>query len=726
MGYHYKYLQSNFSGGQLDPMIESNLNNGLRAIGVKESYNTIHNTNKTISRRPGVKYQKCMLRQDNLYGHTNAVVVTPIGNMGMVIFSPIIMDDPYSPISIVYEGRLYQAHGNLGVFNSTSVFNGPLKTATYKNYLFVAGDYIDLCAIFRFDYDNGSDTWSFDLFYNKDAWILPEGMDKTSKFNDVCIAGGRLFFAVGNRLFASTTRNTAYDNQKEEDADDNPVFWEGFPKWFINYTMFEETHLTSPDEVNPDNPGAVSEDIKILINDDHAIEVIETDMYASDIQWIAYIGRIIVATQYGIFISTSQEISPNSFDLVLTSTIGSSSLHAQVVNNQLVFTSYDRTRLYVGSFSYESQGLQVIEISTSVKNLIYDRIKHFEAFDYPEISVYVATEDGDNYFCQPTFESDSLVWSWSQWQLAYHEDNQFWFDYFFVDKTESEPVMYCFLKDKTRSDNSQFMYLCKLQWQIVYDKDKNKDKYYLDYQTVFDYAHDTNMFEYIESEVPGTPNQLRIDLAQVPYTKDGVLANLMALAFGKTTVVIKRRVSDDIEEFAYSVHDDCIAELDTNTLRTVITVPNVVLNKDENEHLRQFIVTIGFPFTTRITLFKPLLPNNSGVALWSRHGILSIAVKVFHSFGGSLLIGGEKVASFPYFYFGKDVYNDNQISPETKLLYSNTGIIELRNPAYSVAEHILQDGTKFVQEDDIGFVADEIYPFNLMAISIDFNVTETT
>ena len=54
MGATSRQIQADFSSGEIDPMVEANLNLPYRANGLKESYNTLHLPNATVSKRPGL------------------------------------------------------------------------------------------------------------------------------------------------------------------------------------------------------------------------------------------------------------------------------------------------------------------------------------------------------------------------------------------------------------------------------------------------------------------------------------------------------------------------------------------------------------------------------------------------------------------------------------------------------------------------------------------------
>ncbi|MFA6935074.1 MAG: hypothetical protein WCR70_07375 [Sphaerochaetaceae bacterium] len=672
MGASYRYIQTDFSAGQLDPMIEANLNFAYKQVGLKQSLNTVHNVNHTASKRPGTTI---IASGAGLVGPDDGKATIQLPARG---YADAGSGGEYVNI---YFGDCGQTRNFFLLYNDAKIdlaslvgAAGPFQTAVYQNFLFVVGKNIKLCKIIKF-----TGTYSAAgvltavtaqlLFGNADPsvdtiqaadWVLPGGLDANSSFSSICFAEGHLLVSAGNALFISRSRVAG---TLEEDATT------GFPKWTINFTLF--------DTVNGEP----------VIYATHGIEIRENDMYGSRIMWIAYIGRVIVATESAIFMSTEQAISPLTFDLVLTSYHGSSPTQPEIVANMIVYSSTDRKKLYSGVFDYDSQGLIITDMTSTVRNAFNKRIQGFWSFDYPEISIYAATEDGKIYFCQPTSSSSSgYIYSWSEWQMpslgsAYKRKAQCFFLNRSLDGTSK---VYMLMGSPTYGH-----IVLKIDWADVYDVNTGSG--------ILDFAKE---FTGSSPEV-AIGNELMTITPALPVI--GATGDTKATAF----------VTYDSETRVYQG-----LQLSSNGTYEVPVPPDYISGDD-------ITIRIGFGFTARFLLFRQLLPNNSGTALSSKYSIKEISVKLFHSFAGYLEIGGVKTADFPMLYYGEDQYSDSIIDPTTLEPYCRTGTLIIKNPCYAVSERdAVDNSSSVVVESDIAIVADSPYPFNLMAVGIYYNITE--
>lgn len=166
--------------------------------------------------------------------------------------------------------------------------------------------------------------------------------------------------------------------------------------------------------------------------------------------------------------------------------------------------------------------------------------------------------------------------------------------------------------------------------------------------------------------------------------------------------------------FPFSLYADKITEINEDSAMLTIypsagqgSLFNPKRGTDET-----FTATIGVPYEMKIGLLQQLLPNNSGTALRSKHSIDRLQLQVFRSFGGSIYAKGSLVKDLLFLMYGKDAFSTGGIDPNTQLPYCFTGIVSVDNPVQNT------------EEDEIEIVSDTPYPFNLMAVSIKYNITE--
>ena len=704
MGAPYRQLQSDFSAGQIDQMVEANVNLPYKQIGLRESYNTIHNSNRTVSKRPGTKYKNSFAGNQNLSSATIRVK----GNH--------FLDIP--EVEFLFDASHSYIVSSLGVFEDpiTVGFYGPYQTAVYEDYLFIVGESVPLIRIFQFKlvYDDPE-------YGENDIYIVPKTLDfatwknrpsfikaATDSFSSIMIAGGRLFLAKGNKFCYSRIKVLGV---LEEDNN-------GFPTWMLDFSLssplnFVKGYLVggefyyhaAGDEGDqiPVDPSMIyvdlasnknykwdgtdyvqtTEEPRYYVDVSYAYEGIDNDLRSSEIVWIANLGRVVVATKNGLFISTTQNIDPTSFDLVQVSSYGSSDIQPAYVANMVVFLSTDRKKLYCAYFSSESQGLIVNEITANSRDAFFAGIKEFWAFDYPEISAYAATEDGKLYYCQPVFSGDNILFAWSQWRLPS--------DLSVIDiaKTESYYAPFNDVWMAVKCPNNKIAVL-SVDFHESYDDDTRRPMLDLMVSTHVS-RQASNVFT-----INNVPNLGTSEKYTVFLTPQGVVK--------PAPLVIRGLVC--------------------NNGSLTVTVPRTATSFfHDNGDLKALFITYGVEYTTRMTLFQQILPNNSGIALSSKHNLKDVTVMVYRSFGGYLEVAGRKAADLPYLKYGQNVYSV-PYDFTTQGPYAYTGVLRLTNPRYIGQYNADNNARDMVEDDRTAIVHDSPFPFNLMAVSSGYIITE--
>ena len=690
----YRLLQSDFSGGQIDPMAAANLNMGARMVGLRESLNTVHNTTRTVSKRPGtMKYTSSQDMEGFLGQDGTATMQLANGKSVMFIFAG-------SYLYANYDGVAQEIHLPDVVQDWEAMKGGPYKIACYQNFLYVVGPRIRLAVVLMITAGAGQITAT----EIRGRWGVKPSCAQTEdvSFSSVCLANGRLFLTRENVVYASRIR-VAGTEGLVEDSD-------GFPRWTLDFRLYDE--VTTVDSEG--NPFVTKE-----IYASHAIEVRENDMYSSRIQWIANMGRIIVGTESAIFMSTSQEISPLSFDLVLTSSYGSCEIQPTVVSNMLLFIGSDRRKIHFAYFNSDNAGLVVGDASAERRNLFSGFVKGIWAFDYPELSVYVITEDRRMLFSQPVYSDTGLMFGWSEWDFP-----GFFPTAFFIERRTEQPYnRICMSYERFGSvAGDQFLTIC---WEAPYDDSTARPK--MDLMVTQDdpdldmhiglhqvtincplHPEGCTAFIYAENVAPMVFRNNRggeVHTFTIPGEIEGL--NSWVITVGGS------QYPD--ENTFYNTKVDALAVLIETGLEGEIT---------GSGRLRTDLkITVGLEYETRIGLFQQLLPNNSGVALTSKHRIREISLSLFRSFGGSLEVAGRKVEELQYLKYGHSFYSASMYDFATKGAYQYTGAMRITNPRYMGLDADNQD-RDVLEEDKVVIVADGPFPFNLMAVSINYILTE--
>ena len=747
MGATYRQIQADFSSGEIDPMVEANLNLPYRANGLKESYNTLHLPNATVSKRPGL-IREILASFGSISSHdswTPVEVQMESGETCIVFLGAtarVILD------GVFYDVPIYASEEE-GETETIALSAQLRHVAVYQQYIFISypEDTTTGILMLKIEKDSAAGVRVYKPATEYAANLqFPDDIGACTR--PLYVSNGRLLIGTKNVLNASMQRTEA---QKESDT--------GFPTWILNFNLADWTYnwtynystttndgyevsetivYQSFDETPPDDPFTKPEGIqqrirvirketsstkweeytvtenyaygKVYITDivlrsvndtgeveahtsetypdkqaypnnpdieknntpdpqpTHAIQVRENDMYGASIKWITSAGRVIVGTETAIHIAVDQYLDPQTFDLVITSYTGTSALQPKLLNQFVIFTSSDRKKLYMAIYSDESKGLMITEATANVKHLFLSGIKDYFISDNPYRVIYVLTNDNECRVCIPNFGSDgSVSFAWSTWDFGVSHPEYICFDR----RAENEQKTYFIMKDE--STGKGWIYTLDYREPYLYGvKDTDLLLDYADIQTV--------------KNARGS-----VDLSS-PFLKSYETVDVMlTYADGKQAV---------LRDCPITVNSDGTYSVAINYERTDL------------ENTADVTMKVGRAYETRIAFFQQLLPNNAGVALMTRHSIDKLFLKIYRSQGGSVWANGAKIADLLQLEFGIDVYNDNSINPLTDTPYTFSGTYTIDNPIQNV------------EEDNLSIITADPYPFNLMAISMKYTLTE--
>lgn len=759
MPVQYRLIQSDFSGGEIDPLAMLNLNSGLRSIGVRESINFLHLQSGAISKRNSSEIAYRL--SDNYGGKAAAVLSMQLPDRNLSI---IFMADEASTY-MIYDGEtapriLHAESDGLTAIHKGSHFavyqnhivevNSRMKPMLYE--IAVSGDDISVTVTRpeKWEYSSYPSSCAFAqgrLFLAFRNTVIasrtPDGDEprffdftladyeyeyilESDKLEGKVVSGslkedhyGLLYFRGENRLTESSLEPLDYAGAKalpgcyrevytmavygetksetilEVNSKGERIVQEYSRKEYTITRNFTEgiadtesiickTYVTKKDGVSvnlittesvssfPDSEyyfsskgtyGAGNTPVKVsfryqnespLVYSDHAIENTESDMYGSQIQWIANLGRIIVATNNSLFISTSDTISPETFDLTPTAYIGSSSLQPKILSNMLIWAGLDRKKLYAAVYSYEAQGLQTMELTASAYHLFRNGISQFEVADTPQLSIYVMTDDGNLRICSLIQTANGTMSPWGTWTFPLPVD------YVYVFRTAYGNTLY--ISEGT-------------------DCVRIKDR------AIYDYGEDSTglIMDHIQELDAGLSSEIAIPGASVYENADEIGIIIHDLTDSSITDYVSRRAK--------------VADGKLQVRRT----------SKQKDHLLH--VTIGITYSSSISMFTPVLPSNSGSSLMSYHSVSRIDISLYKSLGGEVHTQSNGKLYIKQLVFGNSRYTDSFLDDNGKPL-SFTGVYGIDNP------------TTTTREDNITIVSKDPYPFNVMAVAQTIRITE--
>ena len=742
MAASYRMIQADFSSGEIDPMVEANVNLPYRANGLKESYNTLHLPNATVSKRPGlIREIEASFGAIGEHDAWTPVEIQMESGETCILFlgesARVILD------GVFYDVPIYASEEE-GETETIELAPSLRHTAVYQQYIFIS-----------YPEDTETGILMLHVVKNKTEGIrvykpsseIAENIvfpsDIGACTRPLYVSNGRLIIGSKNVFNASRQRT---ERMKESET--------GFPTWILDftlsdyqydwvysysgttadgYTVSEKIVYRSFDEEPPEDPmtkkDGIQQRIRVISKDSqewtvtetyaygevsitdirlkttnssgeaeihtsetypdksvyetaepeisktdtpdvqstHAIQVRENDMYGSSIKWITSAGRIIVGTETAIFIAVDQYLDPKTFDLVPTSQTGTSAQQPKILNQLVVFTSADRKRLYIGIYNDEIKGLQILEATANVKHMFLSGIKDYFIADNPYRVIYVITDDGECRVCIPVFTSEGGInFAWSTWDFGIGKVEYIAFDR----RAEKEQKTYFIMRD---ADGKGWIYTLDYREPYLYGvKDTDLLLDYADIQTV-----------------KNTRGSVSISS---PFLKHySTLEAMLTYADGRQVVL-----------------RDCPVTVDDEGNATVL----IDFRRTDIPETDDVTMKIGAVYVTRIALFQQILPNNSGVALVSRHSIEKLFLQIYRSQGGTVYAGDAKIADILQLQYGKDLYNNNSTNPLTGAPYTFSGVYSIDNPVQNV------------EEDNLSIVSDDPYPFNLMAVSMKYNLTE--
>lgn len=703
MGAPYRQLQSDFSAGQIDEMVEANINLPYKQIGLRKSFNTIHNANRTVSKRPGTTYRE--LFYERLVGigpFYSATLTLPSGE----------------DISVFGSRRglaIYTDGGNtLAEFDDMQRrwnLQPPYSVAVYNNFLFVVGKNIPLVTVIEF-YISGGNIAIRNRSFNINTWNNKPScvVDGTTTFDSCMIAGGRLFLSKGVKYFYSRIR---VPGMLEEDSD-------GFPTWMMDFSLndvlniqkfwvsngvkYNHESCEAGDELLPrkgiiytdaesgqkykwngDEYEETDEDGNIYIDSSYGFEGMDNDMNSSKILWMAYLGRVIMATENGLFMSTSQGIDPTTFDMTRASSYGSCEVEPTIVANFLFFLSSDRKKIYGAYFSSDYQGLVVVETTANCREFFSKTIENFSAYDYPELSIYAITPEGKLFYCQPTVSGSSFVFAWSEWEIA-----------------PSSPVIRTI---KVKTEEAPFYQICLMVMGPTVSNLDVVNLLSIDFNDPYSDDSGFPMLDY-KCTVHTESSESNVVTISDEYDQDMIFTAFI------------RPAGEDISPLV-------LRNIPYTGGQMTMTIPRSVTELfEDNGDLKALDITYGVEYVSRMTLFQQILPNNSGIALSSKHNLKDISVMTYRSFGGYLEVAGRKIEDLPYLKFGRDTYSATVYDFTKDGSYNYTGVLRMTNPRYIGPYNADNNVRDMVEDDRVAIVHDRPFPFNLMAVSLGYIITE--
>lgn len=708
----YTNLQSSFASGELDPLLDASIDSALRRVGLRESINTYHLPTGAVRKRPSSEF----LYEGAKINFQNKVEIQlPEGSVNLLFTENSIYIDFMDNISIkslgetlnhsescfaVYRNKVIETNRNYPLKEYVIIVNGQnvdisWSTPTLVNYKHanpytctIANgrlllSYKDIITASRspeagstrfydFTLSENDYTWTLEATTTINGWNYKETnyMKNTTGFIDnvvlkELIKKVRVYSRTESRPISPKPSNEPFNEDvfveytiTDNYSEGNLFITDAIKKEEKNGIITRKSTESYPD-ILPVGLSYAKENERtvpfVLVS--HGAELIENDMYTTEIVWMASLGRLIVGTKQAIFISTEEVITPQTFDLRVSSYIGCAKMQPRILHNELLFVSSDEKKLYAISYNDNIKGMNIVETSINARHLFIDGIKFFDLTDSPYRTIFVVTKKNELRVSSIANIQNSIIFSWFRWEMQGESLPLIYFD---RGITSSNTNLKLVILNESVNDKIQ---IHKMSYNEIYNYDIDSLKLYLDHQQSYD------------------------------------------LIAGATELTINDSflLNDTFIDAIFNYDDGY-----TKVVRGIEIKDRKIAITSREKPAK---VLLGIPVKMHIRLFQQLLPSRSGVSLESKHTVNKISLKIFKSVGGEVIYNS---LSYPLLQlmFGVNNYDETFIDNTTNKPYSFTGVYSVSNPT---------QGTK---EDSLIIESNEPYPFNLMGLSLKYNVTE--
>lgn len=193
--------------------------------------------------------------------------------------------------------------------------------------------------------------------------------------------------------------------------------------------------------------------LKSDLQNDDAIELTETDLYGSRVNWLITQQRVIAGTNRSIWMDDGNPATPSTFDLVKTLGVTTSKIPPLLHSSMIIFVPADMRSVKAFNYDTDAEGYVLTDISQTARSLFRDsRIKDITIVEGSETLIWVLLENGKLLSC--TLGS---TYGWAEHELggdgsvlsmsAYHTDEDSGEIFFTVKRGEKITVEVLVLED---------------------------------------------------------------------------------------------------------------------------------------------------------------------------------------------------------------------------------------------------------------------------------------
>ena len=190
---------------------------------------------------------------------------------------------------------------------------------------------------------------------------------------------------------------------------------------------------------------ATTNSLQAEVNPDDGIELTESDMYGSSVNWLLTQQRVIAGTDRSIWMDTGEPASPSTFDMVQTLQSTVSPVHPVQYGSMIIYVPGDRRSVRGFRYDDNAGGYTVVELSASARTLFDSDVVELALCEGRETILWVLLENGKLLSC-----TIGATFGWGRHALggngrarsmvAYHSDDGSVRLYLSVDRRKGDEV----------------------------------------------------------------------------------------------------------------------------------------------------------------------------------------------------------------------------------------------------------------------------------------------
>lgn len=198
--------------------------------------------------------------------------------------------------------------------------------------------------------------------------------------------------------------------------------------------------------------------LKSDIQNDDAIELTESDMYGTKINWLITQQRVIAGSNRSIWMDTGAAATPSTFDLVKTLGVTTSNITPVIHSSMIIFVPADMKSVKGFNYDTDAEGYVMTDISATARSLFRNsKIKDMVVIEGRESILWVLLDNGKLLSCtlgstygwaEHELGGDGKVISMSQ----YHTNNNEGEIFFTVQRGDRITVEMLLLEDIVNTD----------------------------------------------------------------------------------------------------------------------------------------------------------------------------------------------------------------------------------------------------------------------------------